>query len=97
MLEILLIVMVITGLFIGFKKVIKKYELLKVNPYIQTILLSIMLVIFYVLILSINLPVNVTVAILVVVSLNVTIYLAVLFQAYYYKLSDKYHEMVEKC
>ncbi len=97
MLELLLIVTVVTGLFIGFKKIIKMYELLKINPYLQTVLLSIILIVVYNLVILIQLPINIVVGILVVLCTVVTVYLAVLFQAYYYKLSDKYSEMVEKC
>ncbi len=97
MLELLLIVTVVTGLFIGFKKIIKMYELLKINPYLQTVLLSIILIVVYNLVILIKLPINIVVGILVVLCTVVTVYLAVLFQAYYYKLSDKYNEMVEKC
>lgn len=97
MLNLIMIMIVVATIFAVLKSITKKRNILKVNPYIQTVVLSLILIIVYIVVIVLRMPLNVTMAILIIISLIVTIYLAVLFQTYYFKLSDKFDQKVGKC
>ncbi len=96
--NLFIIILIIGILFLLFKKVVNQFEskILKINPYVQILISLFVLFIISFILMYFAIDAVIFGKIVIVLSLISTIYLGVVFQHYYFMLSDKFNKE-EKC
>lgn len=98
MFKLILIFVFITVVFIFFKKFVMKFNeiIFKVNPYFQTIIVATLLIILLYILIFFKVDVKSVSNIITFSFIIGTIYVGVVFQQYYFKLSDQFSQKLRK-